>query len=107
MKAVIKIGDKKVEIENIKKVSGFGKITGLMFKKNSQALLFEFNKGKEPIHSLFCYPFIAVWILDGKVQEFKIVNSWKFYISPKKEFDKLIEIPLNSKYSHLLEYFKK
>ena len=39
-----------------------GKFLGLMFKKNSQPLLFVFDKTKTlSIHSLFCKPFLAVW----------------------------------------------
>lgn len=105
MKAKIKINGKYVEIENIKRADGIRKYTGLMFRKNSPALLFELGKGRKAIHSFFCMPFIAVWILENKVQEYKIVDKWDFYIAPEKEFDKLIEIPLNDRYSHLIENF--
>ena len=103
MKARIKIDGKLVEIEDIKKVSGIGNITGLMFRKNSPALLFEIKN--RAIHSFFCPRFIAVWIFEGKVVEYKIVEPWKLSILPEKDFDKLIEIPINSKYQHLLEFF--
>ena len=105
MRAKIKINGKEIVIENIKKVSAVGKFTGLMFRKNSQALLFKFSEGRKAIHSLFCHPFVAVWILEGKVVEYKIIDSWKFSIIPEKDFDTLLEVPLNDKYKHLLDFF--
>ncbi len=105
MKAKIKIDGKQIEIEDIKKVSGLGKFSGLMFRKNSPALLFEFGRGRQAIHSLFCEPFIAVWILEGKVVEYRIIDKWLLSIAPSSEFDKLIVIPLNNKYNHLIENF--
>ncbi|MFH1710760.1 MAG: hypothetical protein ABH840_00445 [Nanoarchaeota archaeon] len=105
MNAKIKINGKEILIENIKKVSAVGKFTGLMFRKNSKALLFRFSKGRRAIHSLFCFPFIAIWILEGKVVGYKIVSSWKFSITPERDFDTLLEVPLNDKYKHLLEFF--
>ena len=105
MKAKIKINGKEITIENIKKVSAIGKFTGLMFRKNSQALMFKFSRGRQAIHSLFCYPFIAIWTLEGKVVEYQIVSPWKLSIRPKKDFDTLLEVPLNEKYKHLLEFF--
>ncbi len=106
MKAKIRINGHEILIEDIERVSWIGKYSGLMFKKNSPALLFNFSKPcRKTIHSFFCRPFIAVWLLEGKVQEYRIINKWKFYIAPEKEFDKLLEIPLNEKYVYLKELF--
>ncbi len=106
MKAKIKISGKEVLVEDIKRVSWLGKYFGLMFRKNSQALLFDFSKPcRRGIHSFFCNPFIAVWFLGGKVQEYKVIDSWHWYIAPEKEFDKLLEIPLTERYMRLLELF--
>lgn len=105
MKAKLRINGREILIEDMKRVSWLGKFIGLMFRRNSPALLFEFAKGRRGIHSFFCRPFIAVWLLNGKVQEYRIISSWKSFIVPEKEFDKLIEIPLNSKYGHLKEFF--
>jgi len=105
MRAKIKINGREITVEDIKKVSAVGKFTGLMFRKHSPALLFKFSKGRKAIHSLFCYPFVAIWILEGKVVEYKIVDSWKFSITPEKDFDTLLEVPLNEKYIHLLDFF--
>ncbi|MBU3912636.1 MAG: hypothetical protein KKB21_05200 [Nanoarchaeota archaeon] len=105
MKAKIKINGKIAEVENLKKVSWLGKFTGLMFRKNSQALMFKFARGRNAIHSLFCFPFIAVWFLDGRVVDYKIVEPWKLSLAPESEFDTLIEIPINESYKHLVDFF--
>ncbi|MEM0465967.1 MAG: hypothetical protein QXW97_04695 [Candidatus Pacearchaeota archaeon] len=74
----------------------FQKMRGLMFRKNSKPLLFLFSKPVfEPIHSFFCVPFIAIWFLGDKIIGVKYVKPWKVYILPKKNFDKLLEIPFN------------
>ena len=80
---------------------------GLMFRRREKALalLFEFRKPVQmAIHSFFVFfPFWAVWLDDkNKIVEEKIVKSWIFRIAPKRKFSKLIEIPLNKKYKHLL-----
>lgn len=106
MKAKIKFKGKELVIEDLKKVSSVGKYTGLMFKKKeTQALLFEFPRGRKAIHSLFCPDFLAVWLLEGKIVEYKLVLPYQFYIAPKSEFDKLIEIPVNEKYKGVIEAF--
>lgn len=106
MRAKLKINGKEIVIEDVKKVSWLGKYSGLMFRKNSSALLFEFsNPCRKGIHSFFCNPFIAVWLDNGKIIEYKIISEWKARIIPEKDFDMLIEIPLNEKYGHLAEYF--
>lgn len=105
MKAVLRYKGKKLLIE-LKKVSSIGKFIGLMFKsKDTQALLFEFGKGKRAIHSFFCPVFLAIWLLEGKVVDFKLVKPYQISIKPKKEFDKLIEIPFNNRYSHIIRLF--
>jgi uncharacterized membrane protein (UPF0127 family) len=70
------------------------KATGLMFKKNSEPLLFVFNKNKKIfIHSFFCKSFRAIW-LDDKMNATKIMNikKWKLNISGRGKY--LLEIPL-------------
>jgi len=72
------------------------KSLGLMFKKNSQPLLFIFNKNKTlSIHSLFCKPFKAIW-LDDKMHATKVsnINNWRLNISGKGKF--LLEILTSS-----------
>ena len=78
------------------------KATGLMFRKNSPPLLFIYNKPtREPIHSFFCKPFIAIWFNKNKIIDVKLVNPFNPLIKPKQEFDKLLEIPENN------NFFKK
>jgi uncharacterized membrane protein (UPF0127 family) len=72
---------------------------GLMFKRKSKPLLFIFKKEtRQPIHSFFCIPFIAIWFNKGKVVDIKKVMPWKPYIKPNKNFDSFLEIPSSSKY---------
>jgi len=76
----------------------FKKSLGLMFKKNSPALLFVFDKNKTlAIHSLFCKPFKAIW-LDEKMHSTKFVDvkNWKLNISGKGKYLLEIPTPLNN-----------
>ena len=81
------------------------KISGLMFKKKeTEPLLFEFSKPtRMAIHSYFVFfPFIAVWMNKDKIVEVRKVKPFTFHIKPKKPFTKLLEIPINKKYSKIL-----
>ena len=105
MKAILKYKDHRIEIQNIKKCRGIKRFTGLMFKgKNTNALLFEFSSPTSAeIHSLFCKPFLAIW-LDEKnnIIEVKMINKIGVY-KPKKQFSKLLEVPLNKNYISVIE----
>jgi len=109
----IKLEGKKITIPDIKKCNLFWMIKGLMFTKRNKAkalLLFNFKKPrKAKIHSFFVFfPFIAVWLNDkNEVIEFKIVKPWIPLILPNKKFSKMVEIPINKKYSKIAEYFIK
>lgn len=73
------------------------KAIGLMFKKNSPPLLFTKNSlNYNPITSIFCKPFRAIW-LDEKMQSTKVIDvkNWKINISGYGKY--LLEIPLNNK----------
>jgi uncharacterized membrane protein (UPF0127 family) len=75
----------------------FQKMRGLMFRSSSYniPLLFVFSKpARHEIHSFFCRKFIAVWMLDDKVIDVKIVKPFKFSVTPEKKFNLLLEIPL-------------
>ena len=68
-----------------------------MFKKDSPCLLFVFkNSGKRSIHSFFCMPFIGVWFEDDEIIDVKLVRPWTLSVRPKKNFNKLLEIPSSS-----------
>jgi|SRR3989344_2319460 len=105
MKAKFKLNGKEIEIEDIEKVSGIRKYTGLMFNKTGNALLFDFKNSKQAIHSLFCPDFLAIWLNKGKIIDYKLITSNKFSIKPKKEFTHLLEIPVNDKYSQVISNF--
>lgn len=107
MKAILKLGKEKIEIQNIRKCHGIKKVTGLMFKnRNTNALLFEFLAPTfTEIHSLFCNPFLAIW-LDEKnnIIEIKMIDKIGIY-KPKEQFSKLLEVPLNKNYISVIEFF--
>ena len=105
---IIKFENKKISIL-VKKVSSIGKIFGLMFKtKETENLLFEFEKEtKMKIHSFFVFfPFLAIWTnKKNEVVHFKFVKPFNPRVKLKKSFQKLIEIPLNSKNKKIINYF--
>ena len=76
----------------------FSQARGLMFRsKNFKTpLLFVFKKAsRTAIHSYFVDgDFLAIWFLDGKIVDKKIVKPWKFAVTPKEKFNLLLEIPL-------------
>ncbi len=92
----------------VKKCSGICKWIGLMFhrRQKANALLFDFKKEvNEPIHSFFVFfSFVAVWF-DGKgnIIEVRRVKPFRFYIIPRENFMKLIEIPINKRHSKIVK----
>jgi len=106
--AKIKINGGSIIIEGIKKSNGIKKGIGLTFasKEDANALLFEFSSDtRKSITSLFCPPFMAIWLnVDNKIIDYKIVSPGKFLIKPKRPFRKLIEVPLNNQYSQVVEF---
>ncbi len=78
--------------------SFFSKLKGLMFGNDKKPLLFVFKKPtKAGIHSFFVKKkFLAVWMLKGKIVDAKVVSPWRVFITPKTEFDSLLEIPFES-----------
>ena len=93
-----KYKNKKFNIDVKECRTVFQKMSGLMFRKKSSALLFIFNKlVNEPIHSFFCVEFIAIWFNKGKIIDIKLVKPWKISIKPTGKFDKFLEIPSNNK----------
>lgn len=106
----IKVGfGDKILIIRANKLSYLGCWIGLMFKtKNSKNLLFDLP-GKWGIHSFFVFfPFLALWLnKKNKVLEWKIVKPFSFFVKPKKEFAKLIEIPVNEENKEILSIFRR
>ena len=106
MNARLNFKGKIVEIKDIIKAEGIKKFTGLMFSKGKHALLFDFsNPSKRAIHSLFCPNFLAIWLNDGKIVDYKLVNRREMLIKPRTEFNKLLEIPANEKYMDIVGIF--
>jgi uncharacterized membrane protein (UPF0127 family) len=100
-------GKTKLLLE-VKKCGFLQSAAGLMFKKRETAgaLLFEFSSSeKRAIHSLFVFfPFLAIWLNDkNKIIEISRVMPWRLSICPKKPFKKLIEVPINARYSKIMK----
>jgi len=93
---------------DVKKCNGLHRVKGLMFlrKEKAKALLFDFNKPyREAIHSLFVFfSFVAVWIdSKGKIIEIKKIRPFSPFVSIKKSYSRLVEIPINRKYSDIVK----
>jgi len=90
---------KKIVVENYEIcTSFFSKLRGLMFRPRNfkTPLFFVFKKPvRYPIHSFFCKRFLAIWFLNKETVEKRIIKPWESNIYPSKEFDSLLEIPLN------------
>jgi uncharacterized membrane protein (UPF0127 family) len=99
---------KKIVIE-VKRLSSLGKYKGLMLcSKNCKNLLFNFKKpARYAIHSFFVFfAFLAIW-LDEKnnVVDKKIIYPFTSIVKPKKNFVKLVEVPINDKTKNIISFF--
>ena len=105
---IVKYKNKKINID-VKEVSEFGKVSGLMFRtKETKILLFEFKKETNlKVHSFFVlFDFLGVWINSkGRVVDCKIMKPFSVAYSPKKKFSKLVEIPVNEKNGKIISFF--
>ncbi len=91
----IKVRGRIVEVEECRNV--FSKARGLMFRKDNRALLFIFKRPtRQSIHSLFCKPFLAIWMKNSKIVDEKIVKPFSLSVKPKGSFTHLVEIPLRN-----------
>lgn len=110
MKFKFKYKNRTIRINNVQECKNiFSKATGLMFRKHSKPLLFFFSRPcREPIHSFFCVPFIAIWFNKNKIIDVKLVFPWKISVRPVNSFDRLLEIPVNDKhFKYFLSRAKK
>lgn len=84
------VGRKKISL-NVKRVSVLS--PGLMFRKSSPVLLWEMKRWRNlGIFSLFCNPFVAIWLDENKkMVKMSSVKSWKFLIPGFGRF--LVEVP--------------
>ncbi|MEK6848342.1 MAG: hypothetical protein AABX65_01790 [Nanoarchaeota archaeon] len=108
MKAKLNYNGREIIIEDIIEYSGMMKLVGLMFarRERARALLFNFSSAKiRAIHSFFVFfPFVAVWLSDGKIVEIQAVMPFLPSVKPKKPFDQLVEIPLNNSYKEVTDF---
>lgn len=108
MNVRINFQGKAINIE-AKKLSRFGRISGLMFKnRQTDNLLFSFLEAeRSDIHSFFVFfSFLAIWLdSKSKVIDFKIVKPFTFLVSPKTSSRFLVELPLNNKNKAICELF--
>jgi uncharacterized membrane protein (UPF0127 family) len=108
----IKIFFKKNKFHlEVKRVSFFGRLFGLMFKsKNTSNLLFDFFRDRrEAIHSFFVFfDFLVLWLDEkNKVLGYRKVRPFSPHIKPKFKFRKIVEIPLNDGNKRIVRLFEK
>ena len=104
----IKFKGRNIRIKS-RKVSCFGKYSGLMFKSaNTENLFFEFGEAQRTaIHSCFVFfKFLALWLdKRNNVVDFEIVKPFTLWVTPKKKAGKLLELPFNKKNAQIIEIF--
>lgn len=105
---IINYKAKKIKLK-VKKIKGFRKYLGLIFKsRESENLLFEFYKDVNvSFHSIFVFfPFLIVW-LDSKnrVLDFRVIKPFCFCFGINKKFRRVVEMPLNEKNEKILRFF--
>jgi hypothetical protein len=101
--------NKKIDFE-ADECKGIWKILGLMFRKQATAktLIFNFKTPKRrSIHSLFCPYFLAIWLLKGKIVDYRFVKKNQLSVKPSSIFDTLIEVPLNRKNENIIKHFRQ
>ncbi len=102
---------KRLEVDLVK-CNNFQKFLGLMLKSKGKAnaLLFDFKKpSKIKFHSLFVFFQFYILMLDDKnsVIEMKKIKPFTINIFPKKKYARILEIPINKKYSRIIKYLSK
>ena len=108
MNFYINFHNKRILIPNVKKLSGFQKGIGLMFrrKENCSALLFEFKKPvKISFTSWFVFfPFLMIWFNEtNEVINIKKISPFTFHIPSLKPCRKVLEVPFNSDYEEIIK----
>src|SRR3989344_5667011 len=108
MRTNISFRKRKISL-NVKKLSAFGRLTGLMFRTQStENLLFSFSENTDTeFHYFFVFfPFLMLW-LDEKnnVIEWRLIRLFSKIKSPKKKFRNVVEIPCNPKNEKIIKIF--
>lgn len=92
--------DKSVRLK-VKTTNSFTKFIGLICRTRfCDNLIFKFKKDTRiSIHSFFVFfPFLAIWLdFKNEVLDIKIVKPFSLNIRPRKNFRKIVEIPINDK----------
>src|SRR3989344_5361438 len=93
----------------VKKVSFFGKISGLMFRTPStDNLLFTFSRRTRiSLHSWFVFfPFLVLWLdEENNVLEWSTVYPFSTVIRPQKSFSAVVEIPFHARNRRFFQFF--
>lgn len=101
VKVGFRLRGKEIVVEATE-MAGLNKALGLMVY--DEVIFFRFPRGMRNIHSFFCKPFVAIWLCEGKVVEVRKINPWETSVSPSREFDTLIEIPINARNQGLVNF---
>ncbi len=96
---------------NVYKTGFLSRGLGLTFRtKNTRNLLFDFSKPvtwQGNLTSIFVFfPFLTLWVdKNNKVIDLRVIRSFIFSISQKKEFYRIVEIPFNLSNRRIIERF--
>ena len=102
----IKFNNREFEVDDVENAeSFFQKVRGLTFRRKdrSNALLFNYQGG---LHSFFVFfHFIVLWLDDkNNMVDFKVASPFSLSIYTRKKFSKILEIPINGKYSDIVNF---
>ena len=100
--------NKKV-VFSVKRVSFFGKFSGLMLRtRHTKRLLFDFKTEKiRAMHSFFVFfSFLILWLdKDKNVIDKEIVKPFRTRVVPNKRFRYAVEIPMNKENKKIISLF--
>jgi len=99
MRKKIKVGSKELVVDGKMCNSFFSRLRGLMFRFSLRPMIFVFPRNtRMSIHSFFVFrKFLAIWLLNGRVVDMRVVKPWSFTVAAKGKYDTLVEIPFTRK----------
>ncbi len=113
MKVKIVFNKKSLKLKDFNEVKAGGAFFGLMFYRREKAPILLFNM-KSSLHSFFVFfNFLVLWLDEkNKIVDWEVVKPFTFYINSKKNYSKIVEIPISRRYNSLVtfivgERFKK
>lgn len=93
---------------SVLRVGFFTQFIGLMFSRRKTIVrLFSYSSDRRvPVHSWFVfYNFLIVWLdSKNKIVEWRVVRPFTSIILPRKKCRAFLEIPIDDKYSHELNF---